>query len=223
MLWWGKESKPMKDRVIDISLLVALGVISLIIVFALLNLGRSRGSAEGDATPPSEESVLIPEDSANDSQTNDDSVSSSPDNEQADSEAEDSANAETESAEDTATEQEETAEENEDEARVIPEGDVTLERIGFSFASGQEGACAIPLQPWEHVAVSRDLLDAYGCGTEVVVNLPETINGRDSFTAVIADTMNPSFSNTVNIYVAEDEPAFEYGILDGGTLEVAGP
>ena len=39
-----------------------------------------------------------------------------------------------------------------------------LSRIGFNFATGQEGACGVPLEPWQHVAVSRDLLAEYGCG-----------------------------------------------------------
>ena len=103
----------------------------------------------------------------------------------------------------------------------LPTGTEALSRIGFNFATGQEGACSIPLEPWQHVAVSRDLLAEYGCGAQVTVTLPEPINGREEVTAVIADTMGPDAQQTVNIYVAPDEPAFDYGLLEGGDIRAA--
>jgi hypothetical protein len=99
--------------------------------------------------------------------------------------------------------------------RAVPPGTVALERVGFSFATGGTGACGVVLEPWRHVAVSRDLLAAYGCGAEVVVTLDDPAGGRDEMVGVIGDTMNPSFELTVNVYVAEDEPAFQYGLTTG--------
>ena len=113
----------------------------------------------------------------------------------------------------------------EDEAttasRTLPTGTEALSRIGFNFGTGQEGACSIPLEPWQHIAVSRDLLAEYGCGARVTVTLPEPVNGREEVTAVIADTMGPAAQQTVNIYVAPDEPAFDYGLLEGGSVRAA--
>ena len=103
----------------------------------------------------------------------------------------------------------------------LPTGTEALSRIGFNFATGQEGACSIPLEPWQHIAVSRDLLAEYGCGARVTVTLPEPINGREEVTAVIADTMGPAAQQTVNIYVSPDEPAFDYGLLEGGSVRAA--
>ena len=97
----------------------------------------------------------------------------------------------------------------------VPPGPVQLERVGFSFVTGGAGACGIVLEPWRHIAVSRELLAAYGCGAEVTVSLEDEKAGRQQFEAVVADTMNPSFTRTVNIYVGEDEPALQYGITTG--------
>lgn len=108
-----------------------------------------------------------------------------------------------------------------DTALSLPEGAVPLSRIGFSFVTGGAGACSIPLLPWQHVAVSRDLLETYPCGTEVTITLPEPIGDRSEVTLTVADTMSPTFGRTVNIYVGEDEPALEYGVLDSGTLEAS--
>ncbi len=99
--------------------------------------------------------------------------------------------------------------------RVVPEGSVALERIGFSYVTGGPGACGVVLEAWVHVAVSRDLLAEYGCGTEVRVTLDDPAGGRSEVVGVIGDTMNPSFERTVNVYVAEDEDAFAYGLTAG--------
>lgn len=101
----------------------------------------------------------------------------------------------------------------------VPEsGPVELGRIGFSFVTGGAGACGIVLEPWTHVAVSRELLAAYGCGAEVTVTLDDPTAGRTSVEMVVADTMNEAFSRTANVYVGEDEPALSYG-LTSGTIE----
>ena len=50
--------------------------------------------------------------------------------------------------------------------------------------------------------------------------MADTVNGNQQVTAQIADTMNPSFERTVNIFVGEEEPALEYGITTG-TLQGA--
>jgi hypothetical protein len=101
------------------------------------------------------------------------------------------------------------------DAAPVPSGTVGLERVGFSFVTGGAGACGIVLEPWQHVAVSRELLDAYGCGAQVTVTLDDPADGRSSFTAVVADTMNPQFSRTANVYVGTDEDAFAYGLTSG--------
>ncbi|MEX2534128.1 MAG: hypothetical protein WD273_00890 [Trueperaceae bacterium] len=101
------------------------------------------------------------------------------------------------------------------EPEPVPSGSVQLERIGFSFVTGGAGACGVILEPWRHVAVSRELLAAYGCGAEITITLAEETDGREQVEAMIADTMNPSFSRTANIYVGEDEPALEYGLTSG--------
>jgi hypothetical protein len=99
--------------------------------------------------------------------------------------------------------------------RAVPPGTVALERIGFSFVTGGTGACGVVLEPWRHVAVSRDLLAAYGCGAEVTVTLDDAAGGRSEVVGVIGDTMNPSFAFTVNVYVGADEPALQYGLTTG--------
>jgi 3D (Asp-Asp-Asp) domain-containing protein len=99
--------------------------------------------------------------------------------------------------------------------REVPAGSVALERIGFSYVTGGPGACGVVLEAWVHVAVSRDLLATYGCGTEVLVTLDDPAGDRSEVVGVIGDTMNPSFERTVNVYVGEDEDAFAYGLTSG--------
>ena len=99
-------------------------------------------------------------------------------------------------------------------AQPLPAGAFDLERVGFSFAGGT-GACSVPLEAWRHIAVSRDILAKYPCGSEVTIQLDEPVAGHSSFKAVVGDTMNPSNMRTVNIYVAPDEPALQYGVVAG--------
>jgi hypothetical protein len=100
-------------------------------------------------------------------------------------------------------------------ARTLPEGEFALERVGFSFVTGGPGSCGVVLQAWQHVAVSRDLLAEYGCGAQLRITLDDPAGGRNEALVTIADTMNPSFRRTVNVYVATSEPAFAYGLTTG--------
>ena len=97
----------------------------------------------------------------------------------------------------------------------VPESAIELERIGFSSVTGGVGACNVILEPWKHIAVSRDIRETYPCGSELTVRLETPIDGRSSFTGIVADTMNPSKVKTVNVYVETQELAFEYGVTDG--------
>ena len=106
------------------------------------------------------------------------------------------------------------------DAAPVPSGTVSLERLGFSYVTGGAGACGIVLEPWQHVAVSRELLEAYGCGAQVRVTLDQPAGDRDSFVGVVADTMNPQFSRTANVYVGTDEDAFAYGLMTGSITPV---
>ncbi len=106
---------------------------------------------------------------------------------------------------------------SEAEAAAVLTGSVPLGRIGFAYATGAEGACGVPLEAWAYVAVSRDLLTEFPCGTAVTLSLDDEIAGRREVTAQVGDTMGAEIAQTVNIFVGEDEPALEYGVT-GGTL-----
>lgn len=97
----------------------------------------------------------------------------------------------------------------------LPAGTTAVDRIGFAYATGSEGACGVPLTAWAFVAVSRDLLTTYPCGTAVTLTLDDEIAGRREVTARVGDTMGADITNTVNIFVGEDEPALEYGVTQG--------
>lgn len=93
--------------------------------------------------------------------------------------------------------------------------EVVLDRIGFSYVTGGSGACEVTLDAWLHVAVSRELLRDLGCGARVRIEFDAPVAGRRAVEAIVADTMNASFERTVNVYVAQDEPASEYGLATG--------
>ena len=97
----------------------------------------------------------------------------------------------------------------------VPTNGVPVERVGFAYATGSEGACGVPLTAWNYVAVSRDLLEAYPCGTAVTVTFTDAIAGRSSVTAQVGDTMGADITDTVNVFVGQDEPALEYGVTSG--------
>jgi len=96
-----------------------------------------------------------------------------------------------------------------------PTNSVPLERIGFAYATGSEGACGVPLTAWGYVAVSRDLLADYPCGSAVTLTLDDEIAGRRVVTAQVGDTMGADIAGAVNIFVGQDEPALEYGVTRG--------
>ena len=64
------------------------------------------------------------------------------------------------------------------------------------------------------MAVSSDLEQTYPCGTTVTVQLDEPVNGRQEFTAVVADRV-PTVSDTLVVYVGQDESASAYGLETG--------
>lgn len=92
---------------------------------------------------------------------------------------------------------------------------VPIARIGFAYATGTAGACGVPLTAWDYVAVSRDLLETYPCGTAVTLSLEDEVAGRTEVVAQVGDTMGSEITGTVNIFVGEDEPALEYGVTSG--------
>lgn len=100
----------------------------------------------------------------------------------------------------------------------VESGAFTLERIGFSAVTGGVGACNVILEPWKHIAVSRDIRATHPCGSSLTIQLDSAVAGRQSFTGIVADTMNPSKTKTVNVYVESQELALSYGV-NGGTLE----
>ena len=96
---------------------------------------------------------------------------------------------------------------------VMNDDPIILERIGFSFVTGGSGACGVVLEPWRHVAVSRELLESLGCGTEISIGFDSPRGGQEKITAVVGDTMNPSHYRTVNVFVGQEEPALELSLI----------
>ncbi|MEX2541081.1 MAG: hypothetical protein WD314_04705 [Trueperaceae bacterium] len=199
----------MREKIIDIALIVTLIVVAFGITWTLLTLNRSqarppeRPAAAERSSANSTEITPLPVDPSVRVQQNA-GQPTVPNRQDAAAAVREGEPAQTEPTEPRVA-----------EAEPVPPGPVRLERIGFSFVTGGAGACGVVLEPWEHVAVSRELLAAYGCGAEITIVLDDDKGGYDRVDAVIGDTMNPSFSRTVNIYVAEDEPAFEYGLTSG--------
>lgn len=200
----------MREKIVDIALIVTLIVVAFGITWTLLTLNRSQSrpadrTAAVERTPANSTRIsplpLEREPTADRPATSRDMSGGSP-----------------ASTEERALERPQRNAVDEPEAAEpapVPQGTVRLERIGFSFVTGGAGACGIVLEPWRHVAVSRELLAAYGCGAEVEITLDDEKAGRTRFQGVVADTMNPSFSRTINIYVGEDEPALQYGVTAG--------
>ena len=236
----------MRERVVDLALLVGLVIVCVLIVFALFspasfNVFRSTPSqtvttpetSETTETPTAETTPpVIPSEGA------DGTVNTSGETTPTDAPAEVAVADEAEAATDPVTETEDAAADSEAEnseaaadseaensevagetaaetAAPAAPGSVQLERIGFSFVTGNTHACGVVLEAWQHVAISRDLLERYPCGSEVTLTLDEPVDGRSTVTAVVGDTMNPDNANTVNIYVGTDEPAQEYGVQTG--------
>lgn len=217
----------MKEKFIDAALIVTLIIVAFGITWTLLTLNRSdvrppstgeqvRGSeaggteitpipidptAQDDPAPPNDQPNAATEPNPPSDQNQ--STANRANEGQAGTQA-------TDDDQDAAQDQATTP-----DPEPVPPGPVQLERVGFSYVTGGAGACGVVLEPWQHVAVSRELLAAYGCGAEVTLTLEDETGGRTEVAAVIADTMNPVHSRTVNVYVGEDEPALEYGVTSG--------
>ena len=195
----------MRDRLIDAVLLIALAAAAAAVGWTLLSLGRSPAQVpaaapgvEGEARAGAEILPLAPNGDSSRAPLLpvDPDVAANP-------------------APVSEAQPDPVASAPVQDAPLPADGPVQLERIGFSFTTGGTGACGLVLEPWRHVAVSRELLAAYGCGAEVRIVLDDPKAGRRELSAVIGDTMNPVHSRTVNIYVGQDEPALEYGVTAG--------
>lgn len=207
----------MRARTLDILLMVGLFVVATAILWTLFTLGNDRGRPEraGGQAPPAASAppeagstgdvLAIPPGAAQDADASGPGAAVPTD----------TATETGDAVADTATEATGPEPAIEPPSEIVPGEPIELQRVGFSFTTGGAGACGIVLEPWEHVAVSRDLLAAYGCGAEVTVELADAVAGRGEVTLVVADTMSPQFSRTANIYVAPDEPANQYGITEG--------
>jgi len=201
----------MRSRLLDVALIVGLVAVAGGIMWTLFNLGSgprtdattpSTPSAVAPAPPAPTGSQVTPVDPAGSQATPVDPAATASPPSPAPPAGPDEASAPPSAAPPP-------------EPRVVPEGSVALERIGYSYVTGGPGACGFVLEAWVHVAVSRDLLGEYGCGAEVLVTLDDPAGGRSEVAGVIGDTMNPSFERTVNVYVSEDEDAFAYGLTTG--------
>lgn len=222
----------MKDRLIDTSLLVVLIAVALVIVWTLFQPFGFLFTRNDQVNPvppaPAQEQRL---DASNDSLISPVIPSAAPDSLASQEETQEggitaiipSQNSSQNSSQDEVVEEIETTTTpmetvevtDETPVEVLAEGNIDLDRIGFSFVTGGAGACGIVLEPWRHVAVSRDILALYPCGTRISIRMDEMVAERQYFTAIVADSMNPSNSKTVNIYVGQAEPALQYGVQDG--------
>lgn len=208
-----------KGRLTDILLIGTLVLVAFGITYTLLTLnrGQTRPPPSAETADTGTETTPAGNGSpAGQTAAGDDSLPVIPDGLRTQDEPETALPEET--AGDDAAAEETAADAGEQEdapPRTLAAGEVELESVGFSFVTGGAGACGVVLEPWQHVAVSRDILADLGCGATVQVTLDDETGGRTSFQAVIGDTMNPSHSMTVNVYVGEDEPALEYGRTSG--------
>lgn len=194
----------MKDKAIDIVLLVILTLVALVIMWTLFTLTPNRaGQVSRQDVVPQTEFAQAEQAQAAANARNDAVIAVEPGADDADT-----TNEATTPATDDSDAQATVA---------IPEGATELEQIGFNSATGQRGACNVPIEPWKHIAVSRDFLNTYGCGANVTITLAKPVNGRSSVDAIIADTMGPNTTGSVVIYVPEDEP--NYALQVGGALE----
>jgi len=216
----------MNQRQLDLALLAGIGV--LLVVILILALSGAPLSAAGDISDPvdrvSAVNVAAEAGGGATESATDRAPAPNPEVGAVDAEG-DAADAVAEGVEVAEGETADPAQA--DEATVAPTGEATvsvagspadsvpLERIGFAYATGSEGACGVPLTAWGYVAVSRDLLADYPCGSAVTLTLDDEIAGRRVVTAQVGDTMGAEIAATVNIFVGQDEPALEYGVTRG--------
>jgi 3D (Asp-Asp-Asp) domain-containing protein len=183
----------MDQRRIDFILLVGIGV--LLVVILVLALSAAPRSAAGDISDPVERVTAA-------SELESEAVPA------------ETPQAEVPATQDAVREQPATAT-AEPVAQEPAANAMSIGRIGFAYATGTAGACGVPLTAWNYIAVSRDLLGRYPCGTAVTLMLEDEIAGRTEVLAQVGDTMGADITDTVNIFVAEDEPALEYGVTSG--------
>lgn len=219
----------MRTRLVDVLLMAGLFLVGAAILWTLFTLGNDRSRPDPADNPPAasapaddggagEVEPLPPGDA--DTEGGGSDASGASDAPTGDGVGAEGANGTTDAAGTDAIgtpdpDENDVASEVEPVTPVVPGEPVALQRVGFSFTTGGAGACGIVLEPWEHVAVSRDVLATYGCGTEITLELADETAGRTQVELVIADTMNEQFSRTANIYVAPDEPALAYGVTEG--------
>lgn len=204
----------MNPRQIDLALLAGIGVLLLVIL--MLALSTAPLSAAGDISDPVDAVGVVPteRDEAVVPSTGDALNTEAP-AEAATEAAEPAGAASPATAPGAAQPVAPAAAENAEATFGAPAGSVSLGRIGFAYATGAVGACGVPLTAWEYVAVSRDLLERYPCGTAVTLTLEDATAGRSEVVAQVGDTMGADISDTVNIFVGQDEPALEYGVTSG--------
>jgi 3D (Asp-Asp-Asp) domain-containing protein len=196
----------MRERWIDVALMLGLFIVAGVIVWTLF--GAPTPKLQSASTPqqvsPTEPSAVTPVPPEDITPVTPEVVSPvEPDK------------AESSEAIAVETEPDTTEEVVEEAPTELPEGSLELNRIGFSYVTSGPGACGMILKPWKHVAVSRDILEKYPCGSSITIQLDKAVAGRNSLTAVVGDTMNPIHELTVNIYVDTNEPALNYGVRDG--------
>ena len=211
----------MTGRTLDRVLIVALVIVGVVLLFSLVvPLPRNRATAPSspDAASSAEATQA---DGTRDGPSDGSSDGAEASDTETDAEAEVTPVAPSSDATQDATPQDPAPTEADPEPQpgetptARSEDGLELERIGFSFATGGAGACGVALEPWAHVALSRDLLEVYPCGSEVTVVFDEAVAGRERVRAVVADTMGSAAIRTVNVYIAPDEPANDYGVRVG--------
>lgn len=206
-----RHHRMVRERLVDMALIGGLVIICLVFIFIIISPGRTpftQSTPQAVATPASEPETSVAQAPVEPTEPN----GITPVAPGADMTNDTQVAVDTEDEADTGTTEPEV---EAPPLQPLPAGSFELERVGFSFVTGGAGACNIILEPWQHVAVSRDILAEYPCGSEVQITLDDTIAGRQQFTAIVADTMGTAFSRTVNIYIGEDEPAQQYGIRTG--------
>lgn len=226
----------MKGRIVDILLIVTLVLVAFGITYTLLTLNRGQTRPPPEPQTPVQQNQTQTQGQTQAGQQNGQTQGSDlpvvgddgpvvPDALQGNNDAAGQAGAGNDAADAGAAagQQQDGAAADQDPVPVEPDapprvpiaGEMALETIGFSWVTGGAGACGVVLEPWEHVAVSRELLAELGCGATLTVHLDDPVAGRSSVTATVADTMNPVHNMTVNIYVGQNEPALEYGRNSG--------
>jgi 3D (Asp-Asp-Asp) domain-containing protein len=210
----------MRERWIDVALMLGLFFVAGIIVWTLFGAPTPQiqsASTPQQITPPSEPNTITPIAPDSTTVSPEGIIPIQPDEPQIDTAIE----AETPTVPEVLeppTEEIPVEETVETPTIPLPEGAFELNRIGFSFVTGGPGACGVILESWKHVAVSRDILAKYPCGSTLTIKLDKSVAGRNSFTAIVGDTMNPAHDLTVNVYVGTDEPALQYGVRDGALI-----